>query len=326
VEDNSRGRFWITADEDLGHGMKGLAHFEFRVDTTGVCESEAGGSTCGVTGGSTANDTGANVREKWVGMKAPWGTVKAGSVRSPYKYAGGVLLDTFVTTNLEARGNGGMSGGVFGHNNFVDNAVSYNSPALAGFTVNFTYSFDDAPSPTDLSTSGGGNASTADDGDYMASVEWNQKFSDDMALMVAIAHANNQDNNPLGTPKINDFTADKIAAKLDFLKYFTVKAQVEALETDDDVTDDDVWFFGFDAKLGAWVATIQVGKTEGGGLTTTPAPNVDSDYLALGGIYNFSKTFIVFGGWRSTDNDQTLPVAPTSSEFDVYTVGARKSF
>lgn len=323
TEDNSRGRFWITASEDLSGGMQGLAHFEFRVDTTGVCESEAGGSTCGVTGGTTTtDDTGANVREKWVGLKAPWGTVKAGSVRSPYKYAGGVLLDTFVTTNLEARGTGGMSGGVFGHNNFVDNAVSYNSPSMAGVTINFTYSFDDAPSPTDLSTTGGGNASTADDGDYMASVEWAQKFSDSMAVMVAIAHANNQDNNPAGTPKINDFTADKIAAKLDFLKYFTVKAQFETLETDDDVTDDDVWFLGFDAKLGAWVVALQVGKTEQGGTGT----NLDTDYLALGGIYNFSKSFMVFTGWRSTETDQTLPVAANSTEFDVLTVGARKSF
>jgi predicted porin len=218
-----------------------------------------------------------------------------------------------------------MSSGVFGHNNFVDNAVSYNSPALAGFTVNFTYSFDDAPSPTDLSTTGGGNASTADDGDYMASVEWNQKFSDDMALMVAIAHANNQDNNPAltGTVKINDFTADKIAAKLDFLNYFTVKAQIEALEDDVNAIDDDVWFFGFDTKLGAWIATLQVGKTEQGGTGT----NNDTDYLALGGIYNFSRTFIVFGGWRSSDSDRTSgTTGPVSAEFDVYSVGARKSF
>lgn len=331
TEDNSRGRFWITADEDLAYGMKGLAHFEFRVDTTGVCESEAGGSTCGVTGGTTlTDDTGANVREKWVGLKAPWGTVKAGSVRSPYKYAGGVLLDTFVTTNLEARGTGGMSGGVFGHNNFVDNAVSYNSPSMAGVTINVTYSFDDVPegafaAGAATSTTGGGNASTADDGDYMASVEWAQKFSDSMAVMVAIAHANNQDNNPAltGTVKINDFTADKIAAKLDFLKYFTVKAQVESLEDDANVIDDDVWFVGFDTKLGAWLLALQVGKTEQGGTGT----NFDTDYLALGGIYNFSKSFIVFTGWRSTDADLTSATGtPNSTEFDVYTVGARKSF
>ena len=113
TEDNSRGRFWITADEDLGNGMKGLAHFEFRVDTTGVCESEAGGSTCGTTdnvAGAGANETGANVREKYVGLQTKLGTVKLGSIQQPYKYAGGVKWDAFVTTNLEARGNGGMSG------------------------------------------------------------------------------------------------------------------------------------------------------------------------------------------------------------------------
>jgi len=167
TEDNARGRFWITADEKIG-ALTGLAHFEFRVDTTGVCGLETGG---GGTGGCAANA--ANTREKWVGLQGGFGTVKLGSVRSPYKYAGGITWDSFGATNLEARGNGGMFGGTFAQNNFFDNSVAYTSPNFGGVTFGVTYSFDDVS--TDAATA---QTVQADDGDYSAAVEWKTKFGD----------------------------------------------------------------------------------------------------------------------------------------------------
>jgi len=329
TEDNSRGRFWITADEDLGNGMKGLAHFEFRVDTTGVCESEAGGSTCGTTDnvtGAGTNETGANVREKYVGLQTKLGTVKLGSIQQPYKYAGGVKWDAFVTTNLEARGNGGMSGGVFGHNNFFDNSLLYTSPSFAGVSFGVAYSFDDVAA---TSASGGGNASTADDGDYSAAVEWNGKFGEGFGVHLIAALSHNADNTAGSNFASTNATTDqtKIGAKFTFAKNYSVIAQYEQIEGSivsgvTDIIDDDVYFLAFHATIGPVLLALQYGNTEEGGVGT----NRDIDYLALGAFYNFSKTFSVFGGYRATNASQTLPAGVNDVDTTVYTLGMRKNF
>lgn len=312
VEDNSRGRFWIAADENLGGGMSALAHYEFRVDTTGVCGLETGGAAC------AANS--ANTREKFVGLKTNFGTLKLGSIRSPYKYAGGVLWDAFVTTNLEARGNGGMSGGVFGHNNFFDNSVNYTSPRFAGVSFGVAYSFDDVN--TDVPT---GQAVTADDGDYSVAVEWASSFG----LHLIGAYSHNADNTP-GQTVAATVEADqiKLGAKYTIAKKFSVIAQYETIEGSAQTAgvnnvDDKVYFLAFHANVGPVLAAIQYGKTEQGGAAT----NNDIDYLALGAFYNFSKTFNVFTGYRITDSEQTLPAGTqASSETKVFTLGMRKVF
>jgi len=309
VEDNSRGRFWIAADEDLGGGMRAMAHFEFRVDTTGVCGLETGGAAC------TANAQ--NTREKWVGLKTGAGTVKLGSVRSPYKYAGGVLWDAFVTTNLEARGNGGMSAGTFGHNQFFDNSLNYTSPSFAGVSLGVTYSFDDVNDTA--------NGQTADDGDYSAAVEWKSKFG----LHLIGAYSHNADNTPSLAPGTG-VEADqlKLGAKFTFAKNFSVIGQYETIEGSAQTAgvnnvDDKVFFLAFHANVGPVLAAIQYGKTEQGGAAT----NNDIDYLALGAFYNFSKTFNVFTGYRVTESEQTLPAGTlAASETKVFTLGMRKVF
>lgn len=315
VEDNSRGRFWISADEDLGNGLKGLAHLEFRVDTTGVCALETGGS-----GGGACVANSANTREKFVGLQTGIGTFKLGSIRSPYKYAGGVNWDAFVTTNLEARGNGGMSSGVFGHNNFFDNSLNYTSPTFAGVSFGLAYSFDDVN--TDVPTA---QAVTADDGDYSAAVEWKSGFG----LHLVGAYNHNADNTASLAPGTGvEADAIKLGAKFTFAKNFSVIGQYEMIEGSATTgginnVDDNVLFLAFHATLGPVLAAIQYGKTEQGGAGT----NNDIDYLALGAFYNFSKTFNVFTGYRITDSTQSLPAGTqAASETKVYTFGMRKTF
>ena len=333
TEDNSRGRFWITADEDLGGGMKGLAHFEFRVDTTGVCAAETGGSA-----GCVASS--ANTREKWVGLQTKLGTVKLGSVQQPYKYAGGVKWDAFVTTNLEARGNGGMSGGVFGHNNFFDNAVNYSSPSFAGVSFGLAYSFDDVSTDTGTAASNTADpatavplqAVTADDGDYSIAVEWKSSFG--LNLVAALSH--NADNTAASNVPSSNATTDatKIGAKFTFAKNFAVIGQYEQIEGSRvaggiDVIDDKVYFIAFNATIGPVLIALQYGNTEQGGSVQGSgglATNNDIDYLALGAFYNFSKTFNVFTGYRITDSTQTLPAVVNDVETQVFTLGMRKTF
>lgn len=290
--DASRGRFWITADEDLGGGMKGLAHFEFRVDTTGNCGLELGGTTC-----STAASA-ANTREKYVGLKTNWGTVKLGSNQMAYKYYGGVKYDPFVTTLLEARGNGGMIGGVFGANNFADNSLRYESPTWAGVSFEFTYGFDDAPTA----------ASTFDDGDYSVGVQWTGLGG---KLHIAGAHNVNQDN----TAADNEQTWDKLAAKFEFIKGHSIAAQYEQTENDNNTVDSNTWFIGYHGKFGSVRPVVQVGKTE----NELVAVNPDTDYVAAGVWYDMSKTFNLLAGYRRTEIDG-------GNETTVWSVGMRKGF
>jgi predicted porin len=294
VEDNSRGRFWITADEDLGGGLKGLAHFEFRVDTTGSCALETGGAACG-TGAAQ------NFREKWVGLQGGFGTLKFGSVRQAYKYAGGALWDVFYDTNLTALGTGGMSGGPFGHGDFFDNSVAYVSPAFGGVIFSLTYSFDDV---TPTNAAGG---STADDGDYSAAVEW-KGMGGDLHL---IAARSEDQNNALGAT--NNRTLNKVGAKFNFLKDYSVIGQYETNENDANTVDEKIHFLGLHAKFGNILAVLHWGKTQ------NDITNNDTDYLAVGAWYNFSKTFMVLGGYRTTEVDN-------GNEDKIWTVGMRKAF
>jgi predicted porin len=311
VEDNARGRFWIAASEDLGGGMKGLAHFEFRVDTTGVCALEEGGAACSAKA--------ANTREKWVGLQGGFGTLKLGSVKSPYKYAGGVKWDAFVTTNLEARGNGGMSPGTFGQNQFFDNSVNYTSPSFGGVTFGVTYSFDDV-----LTDAGTSQTVTAQDGDYAAAVEWKTKFGGN-ALHLILARAEDQVNT--SPAPADNFNATKIGAKFDFMKNFSIIGQYENLKNDTsaaNTVDEDYLFLGFQAKFGNVTGVVQLAKNDENGTGT--GADTERTYVVLGAWYNFSKSFSAFGGYRKTTVEDILaPIGP-DQDTKIYTVGLRKGF
>jgi major outer membrane protein P.IB len=295
VADNSRGRFWITADEDLGGGMKGLAHFEFRVDTTGSCGLELGGSSC-----STAASA-ANTREKYVGLKGGFGTVKLGSNRTAYKYYGGTSWDPFVTTLLEARGNGGMIGGVFGQNNFADNSLRYESPTWGGFSFEFTYGFEDISSAT--------TTTTFDDGDYSVGVQWKGMGG---ALHLIAAHNENQ-NNAAGAT--NNQTWDKVGVQFKFMKDHAVALQYETTENDNNTIESNTWFIGYQGKFGNIRPVVQFGNTE----NELAAVNPDTSYVAAGIWYDFSKTFNVLAGYRKTEVDG-------GNETTIWSVGMRKGF
>lgn len=65
------------------------------------------------------------------------------------------------------------------------------------------------------------------------------------------------------------------------------------------------------AKFGKVTGAVQLGKTE-------PIAGADTDYLAVGAFYNFSKTFSAFGGYRNTETGTT--------EAQAISVGMRKVF
>jgi predicted porin len=80
-------------------------------------------------------------REQWVGLSSnQWGDVKFGRVQSPFKdFAGGMTIDPFAYTTLQAGGSGGTmtasaNGLGSGANTFVNSAIRFDSATIEGFS------------------------------------------------------------------------------------------------------------------------------------------------------------------------------------------------
>jgi len=143
---------------------------------------------------TTLSDVNDGIRESYVGLKDNWGTLMIGSLKSPFKYTGGVTYDPFVTTFLQARSNGGMSNGVFGSHSFMQNSVSYAVEA-AGVKAWVAYS------PDESGTAKGSK------GDYTASLKYKIKAFEvfgaaahDDQTVAAATSVNYADLSATGTP------------------------------------------------------------------------------------------------------------------------------
>ena len=122
LNDNARSSRWgLQISEDLGRGLKAIARLEQGINT----------------GSGSANTP----REQWVGLSsAQWGDVKFGRVQSPFKdFAGGMTIDPFAYTTLQANGagatmSGGNNGMGSGANGFVNGAIRFDSIQTEGFS------------------------------------------------------------------------------------------------------------------------------------------------------------------------------------------------
>ncbi|MDN5751948.1 MAG: porin [Nitrosospira sp.] len=122
LEDNARSSRWgLQITEQLSNGLKANARLEFGLN------AGAGSAT--------------TPREQWVGLSHNnWGDAKFGRVQSPFKdFAGGMTIDPFAYTTLQANGAGGtMSGGAnglgSGANGFVNSAIRFDSATVEGFS------------------------------------------------------------------------------------------------------------------------------------------------------------------------------------------------
>lgn len=120
-DDTGRSRMGMHVTENLGAGLKAKAHVEYGFST--------GSGALGIA------------RERWVALaNDSWGEVKFGRVQSPFKdFAGGMTIDPFAYTTLQASGSGGTmsasaNGLGSGAQSFVNSAVRYDSPKVEGFS------------------------------------------------------------------------------------------------------------------------------------------------------------------------------------------------
>lgn len=120
-DDTGRSKMGAHVTENLGSGFKVKARVEYGFNTG-----------AGNLGGA---------RERWVALAGDqWGEVKFGRVQSPFKdFAGGMTIDPFAYTTLQAAGSGGtmtasangLGAGAMG---FVNSAIRYDSPKVDGFS------------------------------------------------------------------------------------------------------------------------------------------------------------------------------------------------
>lgn len=120
-DDTGRSRWGAHITENLGGGLKAKARVEYGFNT--------GSGALGVA------------RERWVALaNDSWGEVKFGRVQSPFKdFAGGMTIDPFAYTTLQASGSGGTmtasaNGLGSGAQSFVNSAARYDSPKVEGFS------------------------------------------------------------------------------------------------------------------------------------------------------------------------------------------------
>ncbi|WP_455212756.1 porin [Kaarinaea lacus] len=283
VVDNARGRLGVVATEDLGSGLKGLAKFEFKLDTAdGNSDTACKNDDCSETTGVALT-----ARELFVGLKGGFGQVELGQLKSAYKYAGGIAYDPFVATTLEARKNGGMSAGVFGHNGFVSESIGYSSPKLGPVDIRATY----APSQ--------------DDSAYTASAKASFKMGE---VLVALADQGDRDS-------ATEYSAWKVGGQLRLAGGTQkISLQYEGTEKKTTTTTKPTYIFaGYQGTFGKSTFVAQFASND------ADAENKDKTYYALGAIYKFSKNTRAFGGYRVTDADD-------DSGESVISIGLRKDF
>jgi len=294
LSDNARGRFGIKASEKLGNGMTAIAKFEFRLDTT--TNNRGGGNT-------------STPRESFVGLKGNFGTVQLGNLKSAYKYTGGVKYDAFVATVLEARNQGGMSGGdlgnkSFGHNSFMANSIGYITPKMNGFQGWLTYSPDETFN------------SKGDDGDMTLSVKYN---NGPMELFVKYV---NNDDNVTGSSTGGDGVAFGGAYKFGNHK---VMGQYELLDRDA-LGDVDYYFLAYHFKSGNNTFVGQLGNRD-----PDTVSEGETDYYMVGLVHALSKKTRLTIGYSNSDRDavsaaNSLGGSGQGREVETFAVGMRMIF
>jgi predicted porin len=195
-DSGAQTRLGVKFDKDLGNGLKALGVMEWIVELCGVSGGTGGGGpTANLTTGAVNLGSGgcrqdfATARQQWIGLKGGFGQIAFGRFNGSYKTHGSVTYDAFGATSLQARGQGGQSGGAFTANGFVDDMVEYKSPKLGMFTFQIQYGLDDPQNPA-------GAKNTKDDYNVAARISGGK----DWQVIVASSHDDsaNADNHKIG--------------------------------------------------------------------------------------------------------------------------------
>ena len=291
INDKERGQIGLKGSEDLGNGLKAIAKAEFDfVGGNGSGDSEFGKNTDKDTGNAL------RIREIFAGLSGGFGEIQIGTLKSAYKYTGGVAYDAFVATNLEARKAYGMSDL---QNGFINNAIAYkNKFGALGLWV--TYSPDETDRDGDTKT---------DAGETTVGVNFS---AGNLEVVAAYYDAALSATN-------GSYTTTKVGGKFNMGGGTAIMAQYEMKAADAANSDVTNTFVAFHLGMGDNTLVAQYGIQD---KDETVASNDSGTMLTIGGIHKFSKNSRVFAGYKKLDGDKA-----TGAKDDTYmSVGLRVDF
>lgn len=284
MEDNGRSRLGVKAKEDLGTGVDAIGRLEYAADPV---DGEAAEGDCTVSGtDSTGNVIDAQCegtggafapREAMVGLQGGFGILQFGRLKTPYKYTGGASYDAFLATALQARGNGGMTGGVLGHNSFLNDSMAYLSPSLGGLNFRVLHSPEDGRDITSITL-----GFKQEDWEMFASSMDGADAADYEALKLG---GQVKTGNHRFSMQYEMVTTGRGAAEL----------------------ENNTLFFGYYGRFDNVRFILQVGQTDGDSYDGD-AGELDAaqGYSTIGFRYKFSKLTSAFGGYRVTDDRESV--------------------
>lgn len=269
--DNNEGGNWgaltFSASEDLGNGLKALAKYGFNVKTE-----------------NSGNDIG--TRDAYVGLAGGFGAVLAGRMNHPYKTST-IGWDPFLSTFAQARGNGGMVGGL--HGSEINNALAY-AGTFGGVKVVAAVVLDEGAEPA---------PATGEDtnGEHGLSFSVNAPVG---PVELALAYIDVSEHQGDGTAAYGAQAKDSSALKLG-AKFasgdFSVAAQYEMLDKGfiDGVNEASQLYLTGSFKFGNNSVSASYGMFE-----VDNAPDEDT-YMAIGLNHAFSGNTSAFVAYRMTD-------------------------
>ena len=337
-DDTGRSRFGMHITEELGGGLKAKAHVEYGFNT--------GNGNIGIA------------RERWVGLANDhWGEVKLGRVQSPFKdFAGGMTIDRFSYTTLQAGGSGGTmyspaNGFGSGAQGFVNNAARYDSPLVEGFAFSALLMPSDANRLDPIT--GDGNAANAggEDGewDFQVAGKYSMQFDahgfdlfggysrDNVSTSQKALVAGNLDDEEVwrggASWSIHDF---RLSGQYENINNAvgaatcTTAAQLGAVGDSRSACnsamnlggDGELWFAAAEYTIGNTVLVAQGGRAHVRTLNGVAAGR-DVDSFTVGAIHNLSRRSSLFGGYQRVMPDNN--VGPNLDR-NTYTVGMRHDF
>lgn len=348
-DDAGRSRWGLNVTEQLGGGLRAMAHIEYGLNL--------GSGDIGFA------------RERWVGLgNDAWGDVKFGRVASPFKdFAGGMTIDPFAYTTLQAGGSGGTmvasaNGMGAGANGFVNSAARYDSPVVEGFAFSALLMPGDSQrlDPV-LGGSGGGSGganSGGEDGewDFQIAAKHSSEFGahgfdvfggysrDNVSTSQRNLIAGDVDDEEIWRGGASWTFADfRLSGQYENINNASLTGAASCttagmLGATGPATggtgqcnsamnvngDGNVWFAGAEYKIGNTRLIAQGGMSHAKKVSGF-ASTKDARSFTVGAIHDLSKRSSLFGGYQRVDvRDHTVGAADTDR--NTYTVGVRHHF
>ncbi len=337
-DDTGRSRWGARVTENLGGGLQAKAHVEYGFST--------GGNNIGTA------------RERWVALANDgWGEVKFGRVQSPFKdFAGGMTIDPFAYTTLQASGSGGTmtasaNGLGSGAQGFVNSAARYDSPKVEGFSFSGIIMPGDTPRYDPVFS--GSQNSGGEDGEWDFQVAG--KYEAQMqGHNLGVFGGYSRDNISTAQKTVGVLNSEEVwrgGASWSF-QNFKLNGQYENINNAVGAAtctnaamlgnpdsgnadsrsqcnsamhlngDGQLWFAGGQYDMGNTSFIAQGGMSEAKSVNGVAAKREVSSFT-VGAIHNLSKRSSLFGGYQRAMVDDKNAIFRDS---DTYTVGMRHNF